>query len=131
MKKRSSIVFIMLMGLSLLFGLTASANPVIVSYGGTYSKTLTEGQGYAYILPNAKTTGTSVTITTTAANTLRLHYYWSYNNTTIDLGTAIVDKTNYSGGSGYYEPGTLITVVERVPGSTTPHPSVSYTITFN
>lgn len=131
MKKRSSIVFIMMMGLSLLFGLTASANPGIVSYGGTYSNTLTEGQGYAYILPNAKTTGTSVKITTSVANTLRLHYYWSYNNTSIDLGTAIVNSTSYKGGSGYYEPGTLVTVVERVPGSTTLYPSVSYTITFN
>ncbi|MNP71199.1 hypothetical protein D3C76_1675500 [compost metagenome] len=69
-------------------------------------------------------------ITTSVANTLRLHYYWSYNNTSIDLGTAIVNKINYSGGSGYYEPGTLVTVVERVPGSTTPYPSISYSITF-
>ncbi|WP_379163132.1 hypothetical protein [Paenibacillus sp. sgz5001063] len=120
-----------MMGLSLLFGLSASANPSIVSYGGTYSNTLTEGQGYAYILPNAKTSGTSIKITTSVANTLRLHYYWSYNNTSIDLGTAIVNSTSYNGGSGYYESGTLVTVVERVPGSTTPYPSVSYTITFN
>jgi hypothetical protein len=102
-----------------------------VSYGSTYSNTLTAGQGYAYILPNAKTTGTSIKITASAANALRLHYYWSYNNTTLDLGTAVVNSTNYNGGSGYFSPGTLVTVIERVPGSTTAYPSVSYTITFN
>ncbi|MBW4081992.1 hypothetical protein [Paenibacillus sp. S150] len=132
MKKLNAIAFILIMGISMMFGLTASANPAIVSYGGSYSNTLNADQTtYAYILPNAKTTGTSVKVTASAANTLRLHYYWSYNNTTIDLGTAIVNSTNYSGGSGYYEPGTLVTVVERVPGSTTPFPSVSYTISFN
>ncbi|WP_413375308.1 hypothetical protein [Paenibacillus taichungensis] len=131
MKKLSSTLFVFFMGISLMFGLTASANPAIVSYGGSYSNTLTAGQGYTYILPNAKTTGTSVKITASAANALQLHYYWSYNNTTIDLGTAIVNSTNYNGGSAYYSPGTLVTVVERVPASTTLYPSVSYTISFN
>ncbi|WP_340400549.1 hypothetical protein [Paenibacillus sp. FSL H8-0079] len=70
-------------------------------------------------------------ITTNTANTLQLHYYWSYNNTTLDLGTAIVNKTIYNSGSAYYSPGTLITVVERVPGSTTAYPNVAYTISFN
>lgn len=131
MKRMLTAVLVLIVGLSISFGLTASANPAIVSYGNSYNQTLASGQSYAYILPNAKTSGTSVKITTSVANTLRLHYYWSYNNTTIDLGTAIVNKTDYSGGSGYYEPGTLVTVVERVPGSTTPYPSVSYTISFN
>ncbi|MDQ0063310.1 hypothetical protein [Paenibacillus harenae] len=131
MTKLSTKLFVLVAAISLIFCVTASANPAIVSYGGSYSNTLTAGQGYAYILPNAKTTGTSVKITASSANTLRLHYYWSYNNTTIDLGTAIVNSTNYNGGSGYYSPGTLITVVERVPGSTTAYPSVSYTISFN
>lgn len=131
MKKRSSLVFTLIMGLSLLFGLTAWASPAVVSYGSSHSYTLTEGQGYAYILPNAKTTGTSVKITASAVDALRLHYYWSYNNTTVDLGTAIVNKTTFYSGSGYYEPGTLITVVERVPGSTTAYPTVYYTISFN
>ncbi|WP_342423755.1 hypothetical protein [Paenibacillus sp. FSL E2-0178] len=132
MKKLNTLVFIMIMGLSLMFGLTASANPAIVSYGGSYSNTLNASQtSYTYILPNAKTTGTSVHVTASAANTLRLHYYWSYNNTSIDLGTSTVSSTNYYGGSGYYEPGTLVTVVERVPGSTTAYPSVTYTISFN
>ncbi|MBB6635742.1 hypothetical protein [Cohnella thailandensis] len=31
----------------------------------------------------------------------------------------------------YDSPGTLVTVVERVPGTTTAYPSVSYTITFH
>ncbi|UQZ34862.1 hypothetical protein C2I18_15780 [Paenibacillus sp. PK3_47] len=134
MKRMTTVFLVFIMGLSLTFGLTASANPAIVSYGGSYTNSLGPGQAYSsysYILPNAKTSGTSVKITTTVANTLRLHYYWSYNNTTIDLGTALVNSTDYTGGSGYYEPGTLVTVVERVPGSTTPHPSIPYTITFN
>lgn len=62
MKKLSTTLFVFFMGISLMFGLTASANPAIVSYGSSYSNTLTAGQGYAYILPNAKTTGTSVKI---------------------------------------------------------------------
>ncbi|MFC9712416.1 hypothetical protein ACFTRD_30280 [Paenibacillus sp. NPDC056933] len=131
MKKWSSALFVFFMSISLMLGLTASANPAIVSYGGSYSNTLTAGQGYTYILPTAKTSGTSVKITTSAANTLQLHYYWSYNNTSVDLGTAIVNSTNYNGGSGYYSPGTLVTVVERVPGSISAFPSVSYTISFN
>lgn len=131
MKKLSVKLSVIVMALSLMFCITASANPAIVSYGGTYYNTLTTGQSYAYILPNAKTSGTSVKITTSTANTLQLHYYWSYNNTSIDLGTYVVSSTNYNSGSGYYNPGTLITVVERVPGSTTADPSVSYTITFN
>lgn len=131
MKKLSVKLSVIVMALSLMFCITASANPAIVSYGGTYYNTLTTGQSYAYILPNAKTSGTSVKITTSIANTLQLHYYWSYNNTSIDLGTYVVSSTNYNSGSGYYNPGTLITVVERVPGSTTADPSVSYTITFN
>lgn len=131
MKKWSTALFALFMGISLMFGLTASANPAIVSYGGSYSNTLTAGQGYAYILPNAKTSGTSVKVTTSAPNTLRLHYYWSYNNTTLDLGTVVISSTSYNTGSGYYEPGTLITVVERVPGSDAAYPSASYTITFN
>lgn len=131
MKKLSVKLSVIVMALSLMFCITASANPAIVSYGGTYYNTLTTGQSYAYILPNAKTSGTSVKITTSTANTLQLHYYWSYNNTSIDLGTYVVSSTNYNSGSGYYNPGTLITVVERVPGSTNADPSVSYTITFN
>ncbi|WP_145326262.1 hypothetical protein [Paenibacillus xylanexedens] len=131
MKKRISTFFALILGISLLFSLTASANPAIVSYGGSYSNALSAGQGYAYILPNAKTTGTSVKVTTNAANTLQLHYYWSYNNTTLDLGTAIVNKNIYFGGSAYYNPGTLITVVERVPGSTAAYPNVAYSISFN
>ncbi|MFC4306957.1 hypothetical protein [Cohnella boryungensis] len=131
MNKLTAKLFVVLMAVSLLFSITASANPAIVSYGSTYSNTLTAGQGYAYILPNAKTTGTSIKITASAANALRLHYYWSYNNTTLDLGTAVVNSTNYNGGSGYFSPGTLVTVIERVPDSTTAYPSVSYTITFN
>ncbi|WNS46564.1 hypothetical protein [Paenibacillus sp. MMS20-IR301] len=133
MKKLSTLLFIMVMGLTLTFGLTASANPAIVSYGGSYSNTFnTPESNYAYILPNASTKGTSVHITASSANTLRLHYYWSYNNTTLDLGTMTVNSTNYYGGSGYYAPGTLITVVERVPGATTTLiPSVTYTISFN
>ncbi|WP_138753075.1 hypothetical protein [Paenibacillus sinopodophylli] len=131
MKRMSSKLFVLVMALSLMFCITASANPAIVSYGGTYYNTLSAGQSYAYILPNAKTTGTSVKIITPAANTLQLHYYWSYNNTTIDLGTSIVNSTYYIGGSAYYNPGTLVTVVERVPGSTAAYPSVSYSISFN
>jgi hypothetical protein len=129
--KKLSTLFVVMMAVSLLFSISASADVSSVSYGGTYYGTLSEGQGNAYILPNASTKGTSVHIQTTAANTLRLHYYWSYNNTQIDLGTAIVNSTDYYGGSAYYQPGTLITVVERVPGSTTPYPSVSYSISFN
>ncbi|XID96146.1 hypothetical protein ACF3MZ_17025 [Paenibacillaceae bacterium WGS1546] len=131
MRKLGAKLFVLVLAMTLSFGMTASANPFIVSYGNSYSNSLSAGQGHAYILPNAKTTGTSVRITTSVANTLQLRYYWSYNNTTIDLGTAIVNSTNYSSGSGYYSPGTLITVIERVPGSTTAYPSVSYTITFN
>ncbi|MFC5471286.1 hypothetical protein ACFPPD_21590 [Cohnella suwonensis] len=130
MRRKLSVLFAVLIAVSLMFSITASANPYVVSYGGTYSNTLADG-GHAYILPNAKTSGTSVHVTASSANTLRLHYYWSYNNTTIDLGTSIVNSTDYYGGSAYYNPGTLITVVERVPGSTTPIPSVTYTISFN
>jgi hypothetical protein len=132
MKKLNMLTFIMIMGLSMMFGLTASANPAIASYGGSYSNTLNASQSsYTYILPNAKTTGTSIRITASGVNAIRLHYYWSYNNTTIDLGTATVSGTSLNTGSAYYEPGTLITTVERVPGSTTAYPSVTYTITFN
>ncbi|ANY65606.1 hypothetical protein BBD42_03380 [Paenibacillus sp. BIHB 4019] len=130
MKKLGTKLFVLVMAMSLMFSMTASANPAIVSYGGTYNNALAASQSYAYILPNAKTTGTSVTVITAVPNTLQLHYYWSYNNTTLDLGTAIVNSTYYIGGSAYYNPGTLITVVERVPGSTTAYPSVSYSISF-
>lgn len=128
--KRLSAVFVVIMVISLMFGITSSAYTSTVSYGGTYYSTLADGQGDAWILPNASTRGTSVHVTTSVPNTLRLHYYWSYNNTQIDLGTYIVNSTNYYGGTAYYEPGTLITVVERVPGSTTPYPSMSYSISF-
>ncbi|KQO14721.1 hypothetical protein [Paenibacillus sp. Leaf72] len=131
MKKRSAKLFVLVLAMSLMFSMTASANPTIIAYGITNSYTLTAGQSYTYILPNAKTSGSSVKVTATAANAIQLHYYWSYNNTTQDLGTSIVNSTNYNGGSGYYSPGTLITVVERVPGSTTAYPSVYYSITFN
>lgn len=131
MKRLSSTLFVVMLALSLLFSATASAATNIVSYGGTYSGTLSSGQADSYILPNARTSGTSVKITTSAANTLQVHYYWSYNNTTIDLGTYVVNSTTYNSGSAYYQAGTLVTVVERVPGSTTPYPTVSYTISFN
>ncbi|MRN52326.1 hypothetical protein [Paenibacillus monticola] len=131
MKKMSTLAFIMIMGISMMFGLTASANPAIVSYGGNYTRTIAEGEtAYSFILPNAKTTGTSVKLSTSAVNSLQIHYYWSYNNTTIDLGTSTVSGTYYNGGSGYYQPGTLVTVVERVSGSTTITP-LSFTISFN
>ncbi|SFE68761.1 hypothetical protein SAMN04487969_105124 [Paenibacillus algorifonticola] len=130
MKKLSAKLFVLVLAMSLMFSMTASANPAIVGYGGLYYNTLAATQSYAYILPNAKTTGTSVTVTTAVPNALQLHYYWSYNNTTLDLGTTIVNSTYYNSGSAYYNPGTLITVVERVPGSTTAYPSVSYSITF-
>ncbi len=130
MRKRLSALFAVLMTLSLLFGISASANPAVVSYGNSYSQTLTNG-GYVYILPNAKTSGTSIHIAASSANTLRLHYYWSINNTSIDLGTAVVNSTNYNGGSGYYSAGTLVTVVERIPETIAAYPSVSYTISFN
>lgn len=131
MKKRSTKLVVLVMAMFLMFSMTASANPAIVGYGGTYYNALSASQSYAYILPNAKTTGTRVTVITAVPNTLQLHYYWSYNNTTLDLGTTIVNSTYYNGGSAYYNPGTLITVVERVPGSTTAYPSVSYNISFN
>ncbi|AIQ45061.1 hypothetical protein R70723_03430 [Paenibacillus sp. FSL R7-0273] len=131
MKKMLTAVLVFVMGLSMSFGLTASANPVTVNYGYSFNHSLSSGQTYTYNLPNARTSGTSVKITTSVANVLRLHYYWSYNNALVDLGTAIVNKTNYSGGASYYQTGTLVTVVERVPGSTTPYPVIAYTISFN
>lgn len=115
--------------LSLMFCLTASANPAIVTYGNSYSHSLSAGQGYAYILPNARTTGTSVRITTGTPGALQVKYYWSYNGTQLSLGSTVINGNYYNGGSAYYEPGTLITVVERVPGTTSG--PVSYTITFN
>lgn len=129
MRKRLSALFVVLMAVSLLFGISASANPTIVSYGGTYSQTLANG-AEAYILPNAKPS-TSIHIAASSANTLQLHYYWSIGGTSLDLGTAVVNSTDYNGGSGYYSAGTLVTVVERVPGTTTAYPSVSFTISFN
>ncbi|KQO14722.1 hypothetical protein [Paenibacillus sp. Leaf72] len=131
MKKLSAKLFVLVLAMSLMFSMTASASANVVAYGMTYSDTLTAGQTSAYFLSNAKTSGTSVKVTASTANAIQLHYYWTYNNTTLDLGTYVVNSTNYNGGAAYYSPGTLTTVVERVPGSTTPLPSVSYSITFN
>ncbi|WP_245583080.1 hypothetical protein [Paenibacillus daejeonensis] len=114
---------------SLTFCLTASANPSIVSYGSSYSHSLSPGEGYAYILPNARTSGTGVKINTAVPNSLQVKYYWSYNGTQLSVGPTVISGTSYNGGFGYYEPGTLITVVERVPGSTAG--PVSYSISFN
>ncbi|WP_340400550.1 hypothetical protein [Paenibacillus sp. FSL H8-0079] len=45
MKKRISTFFALILGISLLFSLTASANPAIVSYGGTYYNALSPDKG--------------------------------------------------------------------------------------
>lgn len=115
------------------FSLTASAasGTTVVSYGGTYYNSLSYGEGQAYILPNARTSGTSINIKGAVNGTLKGHYYWSYNGTQLDLGTFVVNSSNYNTGSAYYSPGTLILVLERTAGSTTPYPSMSYSISFN
>jgi hypothetical protein len=126
-KLRLSAMFVIMMAISLIFSITASAGGT-VSYGGTYYSTLVPGQQQADVwgLPNASTHGTSVHVTTSVANTLRLHFYWSYNNTSIYLGSNTVSSTDYYSGAAYYQPGALITVVELI-GST----SQSYSISFN
>jgi hypothetical protein len=121
---RLSAVFVIVMAISLIFSITASAGGT-VSYGGTYYSTLSPQQGEVWALPNASTHGTSVHVTTSVANTLRLHFYWSYNNTSIYLGSYTVNSTDYYSGSAYYQPGTLITVVENIGSATQ-----SYTISF-
>lgn len=135
MKKLQMKVGLLLVVLMLAFSLTANANPVslvqIASYGSSFSYTMESGNGHTYILPNARTSGTSITIRSSAAGTITGHYYWSYNGVNLDLGTFTTTSTNYNTGSGYYNAGTLVLVLERVASTTTQYPSVSYTITYN
>ncbi|WP_338554647.1 hypothetical protein [Paenibacillus sp. KS-LC4] len=111
MKKRSATLFVLVLAMSLMLSLTASASTIVAAYGNTYSDTLAVGQTSAYFLSNAKTSGTSVKVTAAAANAIQLHYYWTYNNTTLDLGTYIVNSTNYSGGASFTQQWSLLILV--------------------
>ncbi|PWW05276.1 hypothetical protein DFQ01_105261 [Paenibacillus cellulosilyticus] len=135
MKKLQLRVGFLFIVLLLSFSLTANANPVslvqVASYGGSYSHTMESGNGHTYILPNARTSGTSITISSSAAGTIKGHYYWSYNGVNLDLGTFTATSMTYNTGNAYYTAGTLVLVLERVDSTTTDYPSVSYTITYN
>ncbi|MBD3921818.1 hypothetical protein H8B09_23865 [Paenibacillus sp. PR3] len=135
MKKLRFKVGLLLVMLMLAFSVTANANPTslvqIASYGSSYSYTMEYGNGHTYLLPNARTSGTSITINSSTAGTIKGHYYWYYNGVNLDLGTFTATSMNYNTGSAYYTTGTLVLVLERVESTTTQYPSVSYTITYN
>jgi hypothetical protein len=67
------------------------------------------------------------------AGTIQGHYEWQLpsGGAAIQLGSFTANVTTYNTGSGYYNPGTLILVLERVPGTTAAYPNVSYSIKYN
>ncbi|MBD3921815.1 hypothetical protein H8B09_23850 [Paenibacillus sp. PR3] len=135
MNKLTARIALLVFVIVFAFSVTASASSTVIGVqkGGLYYNTISAGDGQAYILPNASTTGTSITITSSVANTIKGHFEWQLPNggAPIQLGSFIANTTVYNTGSAYYSPGTLILVLERVPGSTTPYPTVSYSVKYN
>ncbi|GMK42428.1 hypothetical protein PCCS19_54880 [Paenibacillus sp. CCS19] len=135
MNKLTARIALLVFVIVFAFSVTASASSgvTVVQKGGLYYNTLAAGEGQAYILPNASTTGTSITITSSVAGTIKGHYEWQLpsGGSPIQLGSFTANTTVYNTGSAYYSPGTLILVLERVPGTTAAYPNVSYSVKYN
>ncbi|PWW05277.1 hypothetical protein DFQ01_105262 [Paenibacillus cellulosilyticus] len=134
MNKLTTRIALLVFVIVFAFSATASASQSVsvVQKGGIYYNTISAGDGQAYILPNASTTGTSVTITSSVAGTIKGHFEWQLSSgSPIQLNAFTANATTYNTGSAYYSPGTLVLVLERVADTTGAYPNVSYTVQFN
>jgi uncharacterized protein YdgA (DUF945 family) len=134
MNKLTARIALLVFVIVFAFSVTASASSTAIGLqkGGSYNNTISTGDVQVYFLSNASTTSNSVTITTSVPGVIKGHFEWQLSNgTKIQLNSFTVSSTSYNTGSAYYSPGNLVLILERVPGSTTPYPNVSYSIQYN